>query len=242
MRNYSKENFREFIRQNSALVFSLLIVVFCVLSILIYKTGRNIVINSAKDAYDNASASAYDQHYQEFYNRGEAAYHVNSEVTIVIGPIKEKSELEVLTVGATVFVHNSDETVWEEISGTSSYTVNLKAAEFAVDNQRKTVYIRLPKPQLKEKVSIDEDHLHVYKFIGDGKINDLIQDITGSIQQGGADAVEMRKTGTSMILSQLKTKSDYYDAAKSSAESIIKDLVVSVNPNVSDIRVEVDFY
>lgn len=241
MKNYSKENFREFIRQNSALVFSLLIVVFCVLSILIYKAGRNIVINAAKDAYNEASASAYDQHYQEFYDRGEAAYHVNNEVTIVIGPIEEKSELEVLTVGATVFV-NSGETVWEEISGTSSYTVNLKAAEYAVDNQRKTVYIRLPEPQLKEKVSIDEDHLHVYELIGDGKINNLIQDITGSIQQGEAEAVEMRKKGSSMILSKIMENNAYFNHAKTAAESIIKNLVVSVNPNVSDIRVEVDFY
>ena len=242
MTKFQKESFKNRVRQNGSLVISVLIVLLCVLSVFIYRAGKNSLIKAAKNEYQMALDTSYQNAYQQFYDQGEAAYHTNNEVSILIGPIKESSELEVLTVGATVFVHNSDRTVWEEINGTSAYVINLKAGEFAVDNQRKTVYIRLPKPQLKEEVLIDEDHLHVYQFVGDGKINNLIQDVTGSIQQGEADAVKMRKEGVNEILSELRKNNQYFESAKNSAESILKNLVVSVNPNVNDIKVEVDFY
>ena len=223
------------LRQNRPLILLGFIILFAALSILLFQIAKSRLFESARDAYDNASTNTYNTEYNKFVDKGENAYHVKNRAQITVGPALETSNLEVLTVCATVLVNNDKKDIFEEITGYSSFSTNLKAAEYMIDEERQIVYIRLPEPRLMEPIALDENSIHKYSFSSDSFL-------TGSIQSGEKQAEGMRRDASAQILSKLKYDSLYLDEAKKSADSIISALVHELNPTVDNLKVIIDFY
>jgi hypothetical protein len=111
-----------------------------------------------------------------------------------------------------------------------------------VDEERQTVYIRLPAPQLMEPVALDENSIHKYSFDSDGKITYALQAMTGSVQNGEDEAKSMRHEASVQILNKLKYDVEYQHESKKAAISIISTLIRELNPAVDNLKVFVDFY
>ena len=233
---------RERLQKNMPLILLALVLALSILSVLLFQVGKSRIIKIAKDSYTSAKEEAYQSTYDDYVHMGETAFHTANHATIVVSPALETHDLEVLTVCATVLVHNSQKNIYEEITGYSHFSTDLKAAEYMIDDERQTVYIRLPEPKLMEPVTLDEDNLRVYNLESDGKISYAIQALTGSIQNGESEAVTMRDEASTKILSLLKNDSAYMSEAKNSAESIISTLVREINPTVDNLKVLIEFY
>lgn len=220
----------------------LLVLLLAALSIVFFHWGKSILLHSAKEAYESRKEEAYQETYNSYVSMGEQAYHTSNRALISVNSAEEASELEVLTVSATVFVCDAKKTIWEEISGSSHFSVNLKAAEYIIDENRSTVYVRLPEPRLEETVSLDEDSIQIYVLQSDGKLSHTVQKITGSIQGGISESMNMRKEAANQILNDLQSDTDYPEVAKGSAKTMISALIRELNPTVSDLKIFVDFY
>lgn len=233
---------RERLQKNMPLILLALVLALSILSVLLFQVGKGRIIKFAKDSYTSATEEAYQSTYDDYVHMGEDAFHTTNHAKIEVGPALETSDLEVLTVCATVLVHNSKKDIYEEITGYSHFSSDLKAAEYMIDDERQTVYIRLPEPKLMEPVTLDEDNLRVYNLESDGKISYAIQGLKGSIQNGEREAVAMRDEASAEILSLLKNDPAYMNEAKESAQSMISALVREINPTVDDLKVVIEFY
>ena len=233
---------RKRIGQITPSTFLLLVLLLAALSIVFFHWGKGVLLHSAKEAYDSKKDEAYQETYNNYVNMGEQAYHTSNRARISVSSAEEESELEVLTVSATVFVCNAKKTIWEEITGACHFSVNLKAAEYIIDEDRSTVYVRLPEPGLEETVSLDEDSIQIYELQSDGKLPRTVQNITSSIQGGISESMAMRKEAANQIHNDLKNDTDYPELAKESATTMISALIRELNPTIFNLKIVVDFY
>ena len=173
------------------------------------------------------------------HDRYERKYHVNNTTTIGIGNISENQKLEVLRVSDVEFIivegENNDNNItsWLEIPGDGVYTVDLKGAEYIVDEENSYVLVRVPNPEL-DHVSIDYENVKKLLFK-----NDILND---SYSVGAELAKEMLDQGDLLIRKEFSSNQNYYKNAQDSAVSSIQYIVKQFNRDVEDLVVDVEFY
>ena len=116
----------------------------------------------------------------------EKTHHVSNRASISISNLKQIETLEVLKVWSVDYQINgkngdresnsniigkilpsSEDESWLEVPGYGVFTVDLRAAEYIVDDERHYVLARIPKPELTE-FTIDTKSIHslLYKEQG----------------------------------------------------------------------------
>ena len=158
------------------------------------------------------------------YNIAEADNHVKNRGIISIENIQEKADLEVLEVSDVEYITNEKSgdkvTSWLEVPGTGVFTVNLAMSEFVIDDMRHYVLARVPKPEIKaENIQIDTKKVKILAYQ-----NNHWSEAQAIIQE------------------DVQSNERYFEIAKSSAESIIKQLIKSLNKDVANLDVEVEFF
>ena len=197
---------------------------FIIILIAVYFFNSSIMkssiaaIYSYNDAKTQAREETYENFYLKGYETGEEQNHVSNTCNISIGDIKEKAALEVLKVSDVVFIDNQEkkETIWFEAEGTGVFTVDLRAGEYIVDNNRKYVLVRVPCPELNPD-SIDISNCKKLLFV-DNKFNSEIKEGVKLAQKNLSEA-KMK------VMKDFTSNQEYYNAAKQSAESLIKRIV-----------------
>lgn len=198
--------------------------------------GSEALANSYSIAYENEKSAAYQELYQGAYDRAEERYHVSSKVLISIDSFEESEKLEVLEANHVEFItedrdDNTDNiTAWIEVSGKGTFVVDLKAAEFIVDNEHKFVLVRIPYPELTN-VTITNA---VQKLFKDDIWN-------GSYSDGVHLAVDQLNDADARIKKALMSNQYIYKNAQTVATSMIINLVKELNPDIPDLTVEVEF-
>lgn len=227
-------------------IFSLSNVCFAMAVILITVSGLVITNTihkggeSAKAAYEDAKDKAKDDAYQLFYDTAyvsaERKYHVSNNVSIEVASIREKASIEVLKVSDVEYVIESKENnengieCWMEFYGDGVYTVDMKASEFVIDSDRQYVLVRVPRPELTNCKITQANQLRWKNGLFDK-----------SISVGTDLAVEMRNAGYVKLNNYMKSNAQFYKSAKSSAQIVIANLVKSLNSELTDLVVEVEF-
>lgn len=176
------------------------------------------------------------------YNLGEAAYHVKNRGIISIENIQERADLEVLAVSDVEYITNEKSgdkvTSWLEVPGTGVFTVNLAMSEFVIDDMRHYVLARVPKPEIKaENIQIDTKKVKILAYQNNHWIFD-----NGSVEEGEELARRQMSEAQAIIQEDVQSNERYFEIAKSSAESIIKQLIKSLNKDVANLDVEVEFF
>ena len=194
----------------------------------------------AKEAYENAknkaSEDAYNRFYDTAYTSAERKYHVSNDISIELASIREESNLEVLKVSDVEYVIESKDgnengiEVWMEFYGDGVFTVDMKASEFIIDSDRQYVLVRVPRPELTNCRITQANQL----YWQNGAFNK-------SVSVGTDLAVEMRNAGYSKLNNYMKSNTQFYDCAKSSARTLIADLVKGLNSELVNLVVEVEF-
>ena len=198
--------------------------------------GAEALANSYGIAYETEKDAAYQALYQSAFDRAEKNYHVSNNVVISIGSFEETEKLEVLKANHVEFItedrddNSGNVTAWLEVTGEGTFVVDLKAAEFVVDNEHRYVLVRVPYPELTN-VTITDTQKRWYE-------DDLLN---GSYSQGVDLALKQRNEASLQIQKSLMSNQYIYGNAQTVATSIIINLVKQLNPDIPDLTVEVEF-
>lgn len=218
------------------------VVVGIILVLVIIANALRKGVESANAAYkvarDQTEGEQRKESYHLGYDAAESYNHVSNRGAISIESVKEVAELEVLEVSDVEFVfqgadeNNENISIWLEVPGTGIFTANLQASEFIVDSERNYILVRVPELELRE-CKIDYAGVNTLRFE-----NDVFND---SIATGENMAREMLKDGYLLIQKEFASNERYYSSAETAAENLIVNMVKELNPNVSNLQVEVEF-
>ena len=198
--------------------------------------GANALADMYNTAYQTEKDAAYQKLYQTAFDRAEEKYHVSNTVIISIGNLEESEKLEVLKASDVEFItEDSDKnsgkvTAWLEVTGQGTFVVDLKAAEFIINNEQKRVLVRLPYPELTN-VTITNAERKLFK-------DDLFN---GSYSEGVTLALKQRNDANLQIQKALMANQYIYSNAQTVAKDMITNLVKQFNPDIPDLTVDVEF-
>lgn len=206
----------------TVICLALMIVMITASILLFYNVvgkGAEALANGYNSAFTSEKEAAYQAQYQKYYDAAEAANHVANRASIYIGEIKETNKLEVLKVSDVEFIvedrgnNSGNITSWLEVPGEGTFVVDLKAAEFIVDNERAHVLVRLPFPELTN-VSIDYSNVKKILFKDDV--------FNGSYKQGEELAMKQLGQADLLIKKEFAANEHFYLNAQAAAVSTIE--------------------
>ena len=193
-------------------------------------------------SYDETRGNVFNQFKQKAFDYYEAKNHVSNRVTLSIKNIKKENALEVLSVSET-YLKTSDPdkdedrtTRWVEFTGTAVYTVDMTTSEFIIDDNNKFILVKLKTPQLNQPSLNNNPKVYLYKYKkGVFKVN-------GNYDTGVKQMLQDRAEAQEEITKLLEINESNLAKAKESAESIIRNLIKTLNPDSgledSNIRIE----
>ena len=233
-----KDNKTPLLVISAAACIILLLVIWYLLTNSVDKFGSAAGV-SYNNTYSSTKQEVYDDFYQKARNKAEADNHVSNRVDIVIDDIREISKLEVFESYDTEYViHDFDEyEAWYELNGTCTYFIDLDRSEFLIDNERKTVTLRIPRPE--QKFNFEPINKLLYD---DGTIKILGVELNnGSIAVGVNDANNAYNEGRELIKNHFTGNKKLMNSAQESAIRILENLVKDANSEIEDLKVEVKF-
>ncbi len=218
---------------------ALFVILLFTISVTLFCYGNHLMLTGFSSVYTTEKDAAYEAQWEKYYNRAEQSYHVSNQISVSIVDLEATGKLEVLDVSDVEYVvqdANSDNhniTSWLEVPGSGTYTVDLEAAEFVIDNMHNYVLARLPEPEISN-ISIDYKNVKKLFFK-----NDLFND---SYAVGEDLAREQLATADSLIKEELTSNRSFFESAENAAKISVSCLIRQLNPDVPDLTVEVEFY
>ncbi len=241
-----RRNFPLFLKKHQMPIVSILtigIVATVLCSNILLRQAVWKGVDSAVHSYAEAKDKTYQTTYQEYENVGfsiaEANHHVSNSVLIDIAEIKKTAKLEILRVQDTEFIienaEDNDEniTAWLQVSGNGVFTIDLQTAQFLTNQEKKSVIIKLPKPQLTE-CTLDEGSIEKLLFK-----NQIFQNETP--REGESLADKQTKEAYARIKDEFMTNPIYVKSAEQSAENILCSWIKELNQDIPELTVEIKF-
>ena len=111
--------------------------------------------------------------------------------------------------------------------------MDLQNTEFILDEQRQTVLVRIPSPVI-DPVLIQQDDDDVLYTSDAGLFNN-------SSDIGNQLILSMTQKAQQNMTAKARSNPEYYAQAKTSAKKTITQLIKNLNPDLSDLTVEVEF-
>lgn len=202
-------------------------------------------------AKDTAKQETEESFYNAVFELSESAHHLSNDITIQIQGITEIRNLEVLNVFLTDYqVWPEQETsggvldivvdpligdaeAWIRFDGIGIFTVSLQNADFILEEQRKSVLVRVPSPVM-ERVLIQQDEDDVLYTSDAGLFNN-------ASDTGQQLVLSLTQKAQQDMTAKARSNPEYYAQAKASAEKTITQLIKNLNPDLPDLTVEVEF-
>lgn len=202
-------------------------------------------------AKDTAKQETEESFYNAVFELSESAHHLSNDITIQIQGITEIRNLEVLNVFLTDYqIWPEQETsggvldivvdpligdaeAWIRFDGIGTFTVSLQNADFILDEQRKSVLVRVPSPVM-ERVLIQQDEDDVLYTSDAGLFNN-------ASDTGQQLVLSLTQKAQQDMTAKARSNPEYYAQAKASAEKTITQLIKNLNPDLPDLIVEVEF-
>lgn len=226
------------------------IVVCIIIGIVVYRGAAEKFVTALGESYRQTSNAAAEETYNRFYessfNTAEAKNHVKNQVSISVGSLREDTELQVLKVQDVEYAFgtlSNKEEKWLRATGSAVFTVNLAASEFVIDDARQHVLVRIPKP---EAGSFDLE-VEAPDDISPKQSKSFVDQITGIF--AGDRAIEgahlhdkLRGEAYAKLQKEVASSPEFYQAAKDNAIITITNIVKSLNPEIPELKVEVEFF
>lgn len=202
----------------------------------IISIGAKALINNYVVAFETEKKAAYDEFYDRAFDKAKKNYHVSNRMVISINSLEKYNKLEVLKANHVEFITEDRDsnlgnvTAWLEVTGEGTFVVDLKAAEFIVDNYRRYVLVRIPYPELTNVIVTNT----IKRFFKDDWKN-------GSYDEGVDLALKQQNEAGVRIHKALMSNQYIYNSAQDVAKNIIENLVKQFNTEIPDLTVEVEF-
>ena len=232
-------------KRDTRKVVAILCLIVVVISIaLIFgaiKTGTKAVNDSFDDTFNSEKEAVYQKIYEKYFTQAEEKYHVSNRVSISVEDLKETAKLEVLTVTDTEYIIEDSETnddgyvSWLEVPGQGTYVIDLQSAEFVVDNERQSVLVIIPYPELTN-VSIDYTNVKKLLFENENLISN------GNYSKGEDKARSQVDSALSLIQKEFASNQYYYETAQNAAITTVQCLVKQLTPEIENLTVDVEFF
>lgn len=228
-----------------------LIVLIAALAVLTVIRGLGSLQQSYASAKDETARRVSERYREAIYDAVEDHWHTSNRATISLGNIREESELEVLMVDDVDYVIDpktddgipviswfqdlvdgeGDTGMWLRVPGKGTFTVNLKAGEYIIDEARQTVTIRLSEPVLKN-FGVDYANIALLHY----------EDGSRTTESGGISQLrDNLRESEGRLRSNTVGNQYYYKRAEESARNMITTMVKQLNPDRPDLKVVVEF-
>lgn len=215
------------------LIVVLVIVIFNLLSAMVKRFSDGY----SKD-FQDAKAQASTEAYNIAYNNAREKFKITNTVEINIGNLRDEQKLEVYEVNASSLQQSEDKEAIVLFNGSSVFTVDMRSAEYLVDNAHQKVTIRIPKPEVSQKV-LSTDYEIVY-LKDKGFIGRIVDNLTDSAVGVGEDkALAMTKSASEDMRTKIVNNQEYYAQAVTSAKNFLSDSVKALNPDIPNLQVEI---
>ena len=221
-----------------SVILVVIIVILIIVSLLLLSNAITVGAASAKRSYLDEKNRKAEEVREGFYTAAREHYAVKNDVTINVEEIRKIEELEVLKVSDVEYIIDEEEsrkgtTMWLEVPGTGTFTVDLKTSEIIVDDERGYVHVRLCVPELKN-CDIDYSNvqlLNVKESIGNG-----------SDKIGEEEAMKKLGEAQLMIRESIESDQQFLESAKNSARALVTSSIKAILADRDDIVVEVEFF
>lgn len=215
------------------LIVVLVIVIFNLLSAMVKRFSDGY----SKD-FQDAKAQASTEAYNIAYNNAREKFKITNTVEINIGNLRDEQKLEVCEVSASSLQQSEDKEAIVLFNGSSVFTVDMRSAEYLVDNAHQKVTIRIPKPEVSQNV-LFHDYEIVY-LKDKGFIGRIVDNLTDSAVGVGEDkALAMTKSASEDMRTKIVNNQEYYAQAVTSAKNFLSDSVKALNPDIPNLQVEI---
>ena len=221
-------------------VLLVLTVLFSSASFFLFKggisSGVEALNKSYKDMYNTEKKDAYAKLYQSAFDRAKKKYHVQNTMVISINNLEEAQKLEVLKANNIEFITEDKDsnsgkvTAWLEVEGEGTFIIDLRAAEFIVDNERQYVLVRIPKPELTNITIIKTTR----RFFADDLFN-------GSYSEGVKLLLKQHNEASLQVQKALMSNQYIYGSARNVAVNMMRNMVKQLNPEILKLTVDVEF-
>ena len=233
-------------------IMGILVLLILILTKDTIEVGTEAVKRSYQNAKDKASNEVYENFYAKGYEDGWDIYHVTNKAVIDVGQIQAETNLEVLTfydVAYEVPQNNENDDLisklanivksplqtWLEVPVKGTFVINLKMAEFVVDEARQYVLIRVLPPEIDDKTfGIDGQNVRLLYVEQGGVLKDDAKSGVEKIR-GQLEDAERR------IRLKIENDQSVCKSAKESTVKILTALVKKLNPDMPDLQVEIQF-
>jgi len=222
-------------------IFVIVAVVLVLQLVVAFFIGRWVFKSGYENSKTNTATNIRQGAYNTVYNMTEEEYHLSNRVAISLDGIREKADLEVLSID-TCYLYKSDKEdkernliLWYKIPGTGTYTVDMRMMEFIADNVRHHVLVKVPEPtitQFKENYGgIKELEYKNTSFFPSN----------GSIAEGEEIGRKMLAKAHTQMMKEFEMTQAYHQAAQESATKLITLMIKALNPEIPDLTVEIQF-
>ena len=225
------------------LAFVLLVIILCCVFTVQYSltSGVSESINSFHDTFINTQADTYDTYHDIAFSIAESSHHIHNDVIINIIDVKKEPKLEALRVSDIVYIcTDKGETAsktqsWIKVYGSGVFTVNLNAAEFVTDASRQHILIRVPKPILtSDNIKIDSYENLLFSENTWNRDN--------SVHSGRSLAQDQLREAMQRMQDDYRANEQYSKMAETSAKSMLSAIIKSLNPDIANLQVDVEYF
>lgn len=228
------------------ITFAVLIIVFGGVGVIINFNSQQEAVAAFAYSYGETYSDTVENVKEEFrqkgYNYAEQKYHTSNSVQIEVEDIKSRNSLEVLKASDTFLKvtdpdkDNSSSQRWVEIPGTAVFTVDLSMSEIIKDEYNKYVLVRVNSPELTNiKIDYGSCKIDLYNH------ETGLLDVNGNYDEGAAEAQSDYAEAYGELRDRFYNDQTFYTAAENSATNLITALIKNLNPEISDLKVDVEF-
>lgn len=218
----------------AAVIPAVLIIAVSVINIILYKKAVNSGADAFSQGYFNFRDSQSEQTYDEFY---EAAVEQYKPVYSLITDITtENGFLSVFTAHDTSYIPQEasdsvESPFYIALTCSGTFTVDMHSAEIITDEQRKTVTVRIPRPELTD-FTVDFDSAEL--------INTSGIKISSPGKSASEYAHEAAEEDDPVLMEKMLENKVFCENARDAAQKKIIQLIKAENP-YEDVTVEVEF-
>ena len=207
--------------------------------------GAESAARKFQERKESVSENIRQKFYDGAFQQAEKKYHVRNRAAITLGNLREEGRLEVLEISGVEYIagYEGKTNAWLQVSGRAAYTVDLRVAEYLIDEERAIVRIRLPRPVLSEPWVEKADILFLEEE--KGALDQILEKtplLGNHAGEGTRFADRQIEEGRNKIRASMLSNQSFYEYAKEAAETILTNLVKDLNADTPDLAVQIAFY
>ena len=221
---------------------------------MLYKGAIKKGLRVATKAYETEKKEVYDSQfpnaYEKYYNKTLEEEQIKNRTVINIKSTNEESKYEVLGIVEQFFQIQSKEVedqgirCWEYFTGEAEFVIDMQELEYIIDSDHDYVLIRTKKPVIANIRVLEESaEEERFVFYYENKQYDRRSFKKNLQNMDFAKRIlnEIKDMALTKFKDSILNNDEYEKMAIENTESLLSNLIHSLNPNRPDLTVEVEF-